>query len=258
MFRLPTKRVLTGLFCGSAGLAAFGRRAYSEHSPVSRPTKSALTDLKDQVVLITGASAGIGAACAWRFAEQGSKLVLVGRREQRLNELKAALQTEYPGLKVHVVALSVTDLPKVEALPAELPAEFRDVDILVNNAGLARGVTSVETNDLKDAVEVMETNVIGTIAFSRAFLPGMKARGRGHLVNMGSVAVRKAEEQNNLCAYSTVDSNHLIRFIGLPCLCGWIGVQCVQVRCSGLHQCRSSRFGGVPHPCDSHFSWFGR
>lgn len=195
MFRLPTKRVLTGVFCGSAGLAAFGRRAYSEHSPVSRPTKSALTDLKDQVVLITGASAGIGAACAWRFAEQGSKLILVGRREQRLNELKAALQTEYPGLKVHVVALSVTDLPKVEALPAELPAEFRDVDILVNNAGLARGVTSVETNDLKDAVEVMETNVIGTIAFSRAFLPGMKARGRGHLVNMGSVAVRKPKDR---------------------------------------------------------------
>jgi 3-hydroxy acid dehydrogenase/malonic semialdehyde reductase len=188
MFRVPLKRVIPGLF-STAGVAAASRRSYAEHSPVARPTKSQLTDLKDEVVLITGASAGIGAACAWRFAELGSKLVLVGRRDQRLTELKKAIQKEYPNVKVHTVAMSVTDLPKVESLPKDLPEEFRDVVVLVNNAGLARGVTSVENNDLSDALEVMETNVIGTIAFSRAFLPGMKERGSGHIVNMGSVAV---------------------------------------------------------------------
>jgi NADP-dependent 3-hydroxy acid dehydrogenase YdfG len=167
-----------------------GLRHYAalEQSSVARPSRSSLTDLKDQVVLITGASAGIGAACAWRFADHGAKLVLVGRRQQRLTELKQALLSEYPALKIHTVAMSVTDMAKVEALPNDLPAEFREVDILVNNAGLARGVTSVENNDMKDAIEVMETNVLGTIAFCRAFVPGMKERGRGHVVNMGSVA----------------------------------------------------------------------
>lgn len=189
MFTAPLKRIAPGLFCGTAGFAAASRRSYAEHNPVARPTSSPLTDMKNKVVLITGASAGIGAACAWRFAEHGAKLVLVGRREQRLAELKKAIQDEFPQAKVHTVSMSVTDLEKVQALPNELPAEFRDVHVLVNNAGLARGVTTVDQNDLKDAMEVMETNVLGTIAFCRAFVPGMKERGSGHVVNMGSVAV---------------------------------------------------------------------
>jgi uncharacterized protein with GYD domain len=158
---------------------------------VMRPSRSPLVNLKDKVVLITGSTAGIGLACAWRFADEGSKLILVGRREGRLQEIKEALQQTYPGLKVHTVALSVTDYDAVSKLPNQLPSEFRDVDILVNNAGLARGVTSVETNQMKDAIEVMETNVLGTIAFTTAFTPGMKERGRGHVVNMGSVAVKR-------------------------------------------------------------------
>lgn len=190
MFRNPFKSVAPGLLCGGAGFIGSIRRSHAEGvSPVARPSRGKPTNVKDQVVLITGASAGIGAACAWRFADEGAKLVLIGRRENRLKELKSELLKEHPQLKVHTVAMSVTDLPAVAALPEQLPAEFREVDILVNNAGLARGVSSVELNDMNDAIEVMETNVIGTIAFSRAFLPGMKARGRGHVVNMGSVAV---------------------------------------------------------------------
>lgn len=85
--------------------------------------------------------------------------------------------------------MSVTDFEAVQKLPNELPADFKEVDVLVNNAGLAKGVCSVEENTMQDAIQVMETNVLGTIAFCTAFLPGMKARGRGHVVNMGSVAV---------------------------------------------------------------------
>ena len=158
-------------------------------SNVARPAKSPLTSMKDKVVLITGATAGIGLACACRFADEGSRLVLVGRREDRLKALQSELQKAHPQLKVHTVAMSVTDYDAVAQLPKGLPQEFQAVDVLVNNAGLARGVTSVENNSMADAIEVMETNVLGTIAFSAAFLPGMKARGRGHIVNMGSVAV---------------------------------------------------------------------
>ena len=156
---------------------------------VGRPKRSPLVSLKDQVVLITGATAGIGLACAWRFADEGSSLVLVGRRQDRLDALKQELVKSHPHIKVHVVAMSVTDFDAVAKLPQSLPESFRKVDILVNNAGLARGVTSVESNSMIDAREVIETNVLGTIAFTAAFAPGMKERGRGHIVNMGSVAV---------------------------------------------------------------------
>jgi 3-hydroxy acid dehydrogenase/malonic semialdehyde reductase len=150
--------------------------------------KTTPTDLTDKVVLITGATAGIGKACAESFADHGSKLILVGRRAALLEELKTTLIKTHPNLRVHVVALSVADSKAVEALPASLPVEFRNVSVLVNNAGLALGVTSVDANIVADAEQVLQTNVMGVIAMCRAFLPGMIERGEGHLINMGSVA----------------------------------------------------------------------
>ena len=144
--------------------------------------------LKDKVVLITGATAGIGEACAWRFAEEGAKLVLVGRRKEKLLNLQHELQDEFKYLKCHIEAISVTDTEKVMALTETLPSEFREVDILVNNAGLALGVSSVDTNNIDDAKTMLETNVLGTIAMCAAFTPGMKLRGYGHIINMGSIA----------------------------------------------------------------------
>ena len=144
--------------------------------------------IADQVVLITGATAGIGEACAKRLATHNVKLVLLGRREDRLKALKNELLKANPSLRIHTVALSVTDLDAVAKLPSTLPKEFADVDILINNAGLALGVSSVENNSVSDAQNVINTNVTGLIALSSAFLPGMKKRNRGHLVNMGSVA----------------------------------------------------------------------
>ena len=91
-------------------------------------------------------------------------------------------------MKINIEVLDVRDLKAVEALPENLPREFKDVDILVNNAGLALGVTSVENNSVFDARTVMETNVLGVVAFTSAFLPGMIKRGDGHIINMGSIA----------------------------------------------------------------------
>ena len=144
--------------------------------------------LKDKCVLITGANVGIGKACAERFAEHDCRLILLGRRDELLKSLKKDLLNQYPKLKLHTVAVSVTDLDAIKALPSTLPKEFQDVSILVNNAGLALGVTPVESNNVEDAKTVIDTNVVGVIALCSAFLPGMKQRGEGHLINMGSVA----------------------------------------------------------------------
>lgn len=130
-----------------------------------------------------------GAACAWKFAALGSKLILVGRRQDRLKQLEKELLVQFPSLRVHVVPISVTDFDTVANLPSKLPVEFQAVEILVNNAGLALGVSPVDKNSVEDASTVINTNVLGTIAFCSAFIPGMIARNAGHVINMGSVAV---------------------------------------------------------------------
>lgn len=182
-FRVPVSLALFG------GASSYRKVSHCANN-TGRSSRSTPISLANKVVLITGATAGIGEACAWQFAEQGSRLVLVGRREDRLAILKKKLIEEFPVLKVHTVAMSVADTDAVATLPQKLPAEFRDVEILVNNAGLALGVTTVDANSIEDAKTVMDTNVVGVIAMCRAFVPGMKERGAGHIINMGSVAVR--------------------------------------------------------------------
>jgi len=140
--------------------------------------------LSGDVVLITGATAGIGEACAWRFAEAGCKLVLAGRRTERLEALKTALQAAYT-VEVHCATLDVCQLDRVAALPAELPWT---VDILVNNAGLALGVSTADENSMEHVQTMLQTNVMGVAAMAKAFVPGMRSRGKGHLINIGSVA----------------------------------------------------------------------
>ena len=145
--------------------------------------------MPDSVIgLITGATAGIGKSCAWRFAEEGCKLILIGRREDRLEILKNELVLTYPLLKIKTIPLSVTDVEKIEILPTTLPDEFKHVDIIVNNAGLALGVSYIDDNNVYDAKTVLDTNILGVIALCSAFVPGMKKRGGGHIINMGSVA----------------------------------------------------------------------
>ena len=131
---------------------------------------------------------GIGKAIAWEFASHGSNLILIGRREDKLNSVKTELLAEYPNLKVLTVPISVTDFDAIAALPEKLTDEFKNVDIIVNNAGLALGVNTVDNNNLNDAKTVLDTNILGTIAICSAFIPQMKARGSGHVINIGSVA----------------------------------------------------------------------
>ena len=135
------------------------------------------------IVFITGATAGFGLAIAHRFAKDGAKIVATGRRRDRLDMLRQLF-----GHQVHAIELDVRDRHAVQAAVAALPAEFAKVDVLVNNAGLALGLASAQTADL-DAWETMvDTNVKGPLFVTHALLPGMVARDRGHVINMGSVA----------------------------------------------------------------------
>ena len=137
----------------------------------------------DIIVFVTGATAGFGAAIARRFVREGARVIAAGRRGDRLEALKAEL-----GERLLPVALDVRDRRAVEWAFAELPAQFAAVDVLVNNAGLALGLGLAQEAELDDWEAMVDTNVKGLMYCTRAALPGMVGRGRGHVVNMGSVA----------------------------------------------------------------------
>ena len=153
--------------------------------------------IEGRTALITGATAGIGRACARAFARQGAHLVLVGRRDERLKALAKEL-TDESGVNVHIHALDVRDRDDVSRLAAELESAGVEVDILLNNAGKARGLDPLHEGDLDDWDEMIDTNVKGLLYFSRAFLPGMVARNRGHVINVGSTSGRWTYPKGNV------------------------------------------------------------
>jgi serine 3-dehydrogenase len=142
--------------------------------------------LTGRIVLITGASAGIGAACARAFAREGARLVLAARRASRLEDMAGELRAG--GTDVLALELDVGDAAAVAGTLGALAPEWRDVDVLVNNAGLGRGLDKLWEGDPADWDEMVDTNVKGLLYVTRAVLPGMVARGRCHVINLGSVA----------------------------------------------------------------------
>jgi len=146
--------------------------------------------IQDRTVLITGASSGIGAACAHGFAQQQTRLILAARRQDRLESLAHKLTQTYNSA-VYPLVLDVRDRHLVQTQLQGLPTAWADVDILINNAGLARGSDKVQMGDWQDWEEMLETNVKGLLAVTREVVPGMLARGRGHVINIGSLASRQ-------------------------------------------------------------------
>ena len=137
------------------------------------------------IILITGATSGFGEACTRRFAEEGWRLVLVARRKERLKTLQKKLGGE---TSVNIVPLDVRNREAVIKELSNLPEKFSDVDVLVNNAGLALGLEPAHKADVSDWDAMVDTNIKGLTYCTRAVLPGMVARNRGHIVNIGSVA----------------------------------------------------------------------
>jgi len=136
-----------------------------------------------RIVFVTGASAGYGAAIARRYAKQGARVVALARRADRLEALAAEF-----GASILPLAVDVRDQAAVERAVASLPTAFAEIEVLVNNAGLALGLEPAQRAELDDWERMIDTNCKGLIYATRAILPGMVARGRGHVVNIGSIA----------------------------------------------------------------------
>jgi 3-hydroxy acid dehydrogenase/malonic semialdehyde reductase len=144
---------------------------------------SSRTGSPPATVFVTGASSGFGAAVARRFAAEGARVIAAARRADRVKDLADEL-----GPRVLPLILDVRGRAEVAAAVGALPAEFAAVDLLVNNAGLALGLNPAQDADLDDWDQMIDTNCKGLVYCTRAILPGMVARGRGHVINLGSVA----------------------------------------------------------------------
>ena len=143
--------------------------------------------MEKKIVLITGASSGIGEGCARKFAMNGYRLILNGRNVEKLNAVKKELLEKY-GADVYLLPFDVRARQAARAALESLPEEGKAVDILVNNAGLVIGVDKEHEGNLDEWDIVIDTNVKALLAMTRLVVPGMVERGRGHVINMGSIA----------------------------------------------------------------------
>ena len=159
-----------------------------------------MTSLENQIILITGASSGIGTACARIFAGAGAKLILAARRLERLQQLADTLIKEF-GIEIHLLQLDVRDRNAVEEAISTLPSAWSNIDILINNAGLSRGLDKLHEGSFQDWEDMIDTNVKGLLYVSRYVVPGMVSRDRGHVVNLGSIAGHQTYPGGNVyCA----------------------------------------------------------
>ena len=156
--------------------------------------------LNDKIVLITGASSGIGEACAHAFAEQGTNIIMTARRIDRLSSLAAEISDKYK-VKCHFMLLDVRERDEIYKFIENLPDQFKNIDILINNAGLASGMAPIHKADFDNWDRMIDTNLKGLLNMTRYIVPGMIERGSGHIINIGSIAGRQVYPQGGVyCA----------------------------------------------------------
>jgi len=155
--------------------------------------------MEKKVALITGATSGIGEACAIRFAQGGFNLILTGRNTQKLEEIKQTLESQ--GSEVLLLPFDVRDRQAAQQAVASLTGKWENIDVLINNAGLARGLEPEFEGDFDDWDQMIDTNIKGLLTMTRLIVPGMVKRNHGHIINMGSVAGDAAYAGGNVyCA----------------------------------------------------------
>ena len=158
-----------------------------------------MTDLKGKLILITGASSGIGKACATEFAKLGANLLLAARRLDRLTKLSKELEEKYE-IKTKCILLDIRKYDEVKNTYNNLNQEWKKVDVILNNAGLARGFSKVYDADTNDWEEMIDTNIKGLIYVTRIFLPQMVKRMKGQVINIGSTAGHEVYAYGNVYA----------------------------------------------------------
>jgi len=157
-------------------------------------------NLHGEIVLVTGASSGIGAACARAFARKGARLLLAARRIERLEAMRPSLEKDGAS-DSRCLRLDVRDADAVRAAVETLPADWKDIQVVVNNAGLSRGLGKLHEGDVADWEEMIDTNVKGLLYVDRAVVPLLVRRGRGTVVHIGSIAGRELYPGGNVyCA----------------------------------------------------------
>ncbi|MDI9819143.1 MULTISPECIES: SDR family NAD(P)-dependent oxidoreductase [unclassified Legionella] len=167
-----------------------------------------MQNIKDKLVFITGASSGIGEACARLFALNGAKLILCARRKERIEALAEELTSLYSN-ECLAIQLDVRSASAIQALFTKLPAQWQAIDILVNNAGLALSSDPVQQGAIENWDTMIDTNIKGLLYISRSILPGMLERQQGHIINIGSIAGQECYPAGNVyCA-----TKHAVRAI---------------------------------------------
>jgi len=153
-----------------------------------------------RTILITGATSGIGEATAIKFAESSDRLIITGRRKERLDELAAHLTGSY-GIEVLALCFDVRVKDEVEKQLGNLPREWAHIDILINNAGLSSGLGHIDEGETDDWDRMIDTNVKGLLYVTRVIVQGMVSRGSGHIVNLASIAGKEVYENGSVyCA----------------------------------------------------------
>jgi 3-hydroxy acid dehydrogenase/malonic semialdehyde reductase len=152
------------------------------------------------IALITGATSGIGKSTALEFAKHGYNLIITGRRQERLTELKTRLINQY-SIKVLDLCFDVRDSKQVESVLSNLPLEFKNIDVLVNNAGLAAGLASIQDGKLNHWEQMIDTNIKGLLYVSKQIAAMMIQNKKGHIINVGSIAGKEVYANGNVyCA----------------------------------------------------------
>ena len=178
---------------------------------------------QDMIVFITGATSGFGSASARRFVAEGARVIVTGRRKDRLEALKQEL-----GDACHALPLDVTHYDGVKAAVDGLPEEFKDISVLVNNAGLALGMGPAYASDLNDWKTMLSTNVNGVVYCTHVILPGMVERNYGHIVNIGSVGGRQPNPGSNVYGSTKAFVHLFSKNVRSECFGKEIRVTCVE------------------------------
>lgn len=159
-----------------------------------------MTKLKNKIVFISGASSGIGKACANAFAAEGAKLILAARRKERLDELASELKEKF-GSETKILSFDIQNYQEIKESLASLPEEWKNVDILINSAGLAQGMHKLQEGNPDDWDVMINTNIKGLLYLTREILPFMVKRESGHIINLGSTAGHDVYPSGNVyCA----------------------------------------------------------
>lgn len=176
-----------------------------------------MEDLRGKTAFITGASAGIGKACAEVFAKQGINLILTARRVEKIKSLALTLEQKFK-IKTAAVKLDVKNFNEIENVLSIVKKDFKHIDFLINNAGLARGLAKIHEGDINHWNEMIDTNIKGLIFVTRLILPLMIKQNSGHIVNIGSTAGHEVYPMGNVYAATKFAVKSLTRSIRIDVL----------------------------------------